>query len=160
MTSSPALVRAAWDANVWQTDAVGAMTPNVFDYDVLDLLRDNTLNSQAVVDMLVGPPQVMNFITCLVSREEQMQMEQQRLLTYHVQVTRYLSVDIDGTNFKRCIDDMVAIDDLVIANLGPRWSDTVNYYQTQKGPIPVKKETVAEGLVWYSRYTYLGVEMA
>jgi hypothetical protein len=160
LSSTPADVRSAWSTLVWGNADALALTPNILDYNVLDVMKDDQSAGQTVLARLYDPPGTISFFMYLVSFAEELRICSQIRYTFVVSVSRFLSVDVDGANYNAAIDDLWTVDGIVRDQLGQTWNGTVNFYQTQSKPLEPKTIVLDGKTVWQGTLLYQGIQEA
>lgn len=156
MATTSAEIEAVWRDSLFTREEVLAFTNRVFFYDVsLDSTFRLAELSYSAGD--ADQPK-LNFFLCLVTRQRQ---EDQvtgggtgTRYTFQVRLEYYLQqTDIEGSTYPTHRNRLEAVDDLIRPVLGPRWLNTVDYWQ---GGVPIQPSTVTidDRACWRGGYTY------
>lgn len=151
MTTSAA-VRTAWQQSVWDSQAVRALTENVFLYEPFVDAEFDVESLKYTSD--ASAPPVVNYFTCLVARTVrfgEMRTVEQR---FDVQVLYHLQQEgVADSNYNAVQDGIEAVDDLVTAALGHSWGGTVDFFEQTEALRP-ERVTVGNLACWRAGYRY------
>lgn len=151
--STQSQVRSAWNSAIWSNATITAITPNIFNYDVLREYQTSVKEYAALKHV-----QETNFITYIVSRAQRIRIMGQVEQKFSVEIRVYKEADVEGTNFNAVLDTFETIDSLVVSQLGNTWSSTVDFYSLQESAPEVTKVALDGVPVWLGTYTYTGVK--
>ena len=153
--SNSSLVRAAWSSKILNHSSVTAFTSRAFTYDVS---QENDFDiANLYHSPNVGSPTV-NFILCLVQRQQEPLVVQNTRYTYQVRLEYYLQQeDIGSSTYNTVIDRLELMDDLVRTELGGMWNGTVDFYS---GGVPsdITVVQIDKRSCWRGAYVYTGVK--
>ena len=150
--STPAQIRAAWLAGIWNHATVQAYTTKIYDYDI-------TLKSQKEAAKFRHNT-LINFFTYLTTRGHQFPeiggLSSSAIVhfSYQVEIRHYLEAGTEGDNFNAVIDRLAAIDGLVVTQLGSTWDGVVDFYRPQQEPPTVTLIELDNKSVWLGVYRY------
>lgn len=146
-------IRTAWLTGVLNHASIEAITSRVWTWDAaaeIDSDKERTL---------LMHNQEMNFFTLLVSRA-QLELEargagQPSKLQFRVLLSYYRekSPGQADRNFNAVSDALEVADTLVRSELGPRWSNTVDWYEFA-GQVETTLTTIKERQVWRGAFEY------
>ena len=153
MTSSSE-IRSAWTTAIAQHATAQAMTTRWYDYDV-DAAIESTAEDVRLLHL-----QRVNFATYLATRINDSQNVRGGAgisgHSFSVILSRFLERDVtlsgDGQNV--AIDDMDALDDLIVSQLGKTWSGTVDYWRLDSGFQKPEIINLNDRAVWRVRAEY------
>ena len=152
--STPAQVRAAWDAAIWTHATITALTTSIFDYDARALADVSEEHAAAL-----KYSQEINFFQYLVSKDREFDKISSGVTYRHVVTIQYFKQADLYTDYYNDIEDAFeTITDLVQSQLQRTWSGTVAFWDVQSGSSDIALDQI-EGLpVWVGQYSFIGIE--
>lgn len=148
--STSATIRTAWDAAIWQHATVRGWTDKIYAYDIL-------ADSQFAVAKFAYQGKI-NFFTYEATRESALELSRQLTYQHQMVVTYYLQqTDMAESTYNTLVDRLETLDDLVISQLGSRWSNSVDFYNGAQLS-GVKIVEIDAKRCWTSSYTYLATK--
>ena len=157
--TTPAQVRAAWKAKVFDHATVQALTSKIYDFDLQSLAEVSSAHLA-----LTKFETEINFIQYQVQKRRAWKQSSQSGGTkvqseQFVVTVRYIldaKMDTSGTNYNALETNLDTICGLVNSSLGITWNGTVEYYEFQLEEATIIPELLNDVPVWVGEYQFLG----
>lgn len=151
--STSAQVRAAWQAAVFDSSTITAITERVYDFPI-------TLASEYEVSKIYDDDRIINFIVFTVTRHQVAgvcgNLEQRFVVTVEYTKQQRPESANASDDYNDVIDTLETIDGLALSALSGSWSDTVGYWNHDERAPRIEAVTL-DGIQCYrGTIQYLG----
>lgn len=148
--STSAQVQTAWNNAIWTDAAILEITDKVYGFDITTVSEKETgrLNFNSEV----------NYFQYLIKRSAEIQGTQQLLYTFTVDVSYTRFHDVDGDNWIAVRDAFETLIDLVRSDLGVSWTQTVDFWRPQEGPVEISQIDFEGEPAWRGTYRFTGYQ--
>jgi hypothetical protein len=148
-------VRTAWSTKLLNHSAVEAFTTRAYTYDVS---LDNEFDVSKLYHAPLSGAPTVNFVLCLVTRQQEPLVIQNTRYTFQVRLEYYLQQeDIGSSTYNTLIDRLETMDDLVRTQLGGTWDGTVDFYSGGT-PSDITVVQIDKRSCWRGAYLYSGIK--
>ena len=141
-------IRAVWRSDIWAHASILALTDVIIEHDISEDSHHEVAGLRYA--------QKINFFAFRVRRAVQNLSGEKNRLLFFVDISYTKWADPDGDNYNAVIDGIEIVQELVLSELGSRWSETVGGSEPQAGPPNVSVTSIGEERVFRADFNYSG----
>lgn len=151
--STAATVRAAWSDHLWAADAIKAISPQIYDFDIQAIA---TVSQEHYTKLFYG--QEINFWQYRVRMRRAFGMtgKLDRGFLVQVRYCRDAELDLNGTKYNAVEDAFETLFTQIRSVLGNTWDSTVDYWEVDNAEPSIVPVLINGRPTWQGDYAFLG----